>query len=401
MSIESEIPTTSAMAARRFAIRLSLFYAAIFSLMGAHLPFFPLWLKAIGTDAGWIGVIVAVPSATRFTVLPLVTGFAGRQRSLRGVLIALTLLTMAGFCATGLLRGAVVVLIAFAVTACAWTPILPLTESYALQGVSRHRLHYGPLRLWGSIAFVAGTLGAGVVADRLAPAHLIWVMVALAGVGAALSLCLRPLPAQVTARTMPSAGLHLLRQRGFIAVIAAAALIQGSHAAYYSFASIAWQEAGYGGATIAVLWVLGVLAEIVLFAMSPRFALPPVAMMAIGAASGVVRWLITALEPSLPWLAAIQLLHALTYGMTLLGTMALLVRLVPGRAMTQAQGYLTAVTGLVMSGASVASGLLYARDGTSVYWFAAAMAAAGGIVIWIAWHHLKSADQPHNRASGG
>ena len=185
MSIESEVPTTSATAARRFAIRLSLFYAAIFGLMGAHLPFFPVWLKAIGIDAGWIGAIVAVPSATRFTILPLVTGFAGRRRSLRGVLIVLALLTGAGFLVTGGAREALLVLVLFAVTACTWTPILPLTESYALQGVTRHRLHYGPLRLWGSVAFVAGTLGAGLVVDWLAPVHLVWIMVGLAGLGAA------------------------------------------------------------------------------------------------------------------------------------------------------------------------------------------------------------------------
>ena len=45
--------------------------------------------------------------------------------------------------------------------------------------------------------------------------------------------------------------------------------------AYYIFASITWQQAGFGGLTIAGLWVLGVLAEIVVFALSPRFTLQP------------------------------------------------------------------------------------------------------------------------------
>lgn len=400
MSFEPEIPTTSGMA-RRFAIRLGLFYAAIFGLMGAHLPFFPIWLKAIGIDAGWIGVIVAVPAATRFTVLPLVTRFAGRQRSLRDVLIALALLTALGFCVTGLLREAVLVLIVFAMTAGTWTPILPLTESYALQGVTRHQLHYGPLRLWGSIAFVAGALGCGIIVDWVAPAHLIWIMAALAAIGAISSLGLQPLPAQETPQAGRSARLDLPRQRGFLAVVAAAALIQGSHAAYYSFASIAWQGAGYGGATIAGLWVLGVVAEIAVFALSPRFSISPLALVMIGAASGVVRWLTMSLQPTLPWLMAIQLLHALTYGATLLGTMALLVRLVPGHAMTQAQGYLTAFTGLVTSSASVVSGLLYATGGASIYGLAAAMAALGGMIVWFARRHLEIADQPHNRPSGG
>src|SRR5204862_135887 len=69
----------------------------------------------------------------------------------------------------------------------------------------------------------------------------------------------------------------LLRDPGFLAIIIAAALIQGSHAAYYAFASITWQASGLDGLTIAGLWVLGVLAEIVVFALSPRFTLAPAA----------------------------------------------------------------------------------------------------------------------------
>ncbi len=45
-------------------------------MIGTHLPFFTVWLKAVGIDAWWIGVIGAVPSLTRFTVLPFVTGAA-------------------------------------------------------------------------------------------------------------------------------------------------------------------------------------------------------------------------------------------------------------------------------------------------------------------------------------
>jgi PPP family 3-phenylpropionic acid transporter len=76
MSGESQIPTATA--ASRFASRLALVYGTGFGLLGTHLPFFPVWLKAVGVDAGWIGIITAVPAVTRFTILPLVTSFAER-----------------------------------------------------------------------------------------------------------------------------------------------------------------------------------------------------------------------------------------------------------------------------------------------------------------------------------
>ena len=80
MPSEPEIPIASAPAARRFASRLALFYGAVFALIGSHLPFFPVWLKAVGIDASWIGIITAVPAVTRFTILPVITGLAERRR---------------------------------------------------------------------------------------------------------------------------------------------------------------------------------------------------------------------------------------------------------------------------------------------------------------------------------
>ena len=166
----------------------------------------------------------------------------------------------------------------------------------------------------------------------------------------------------------------LLRDGGFLAIILAAALIQGSHAAYYTFASITWQASGLGGLTIAGLWALGVLAEIVVFALSPRFTLQPAIMVVIGGLSAVARWLITAQEPPVAVLAVVQLAHGLTYGLTQVGTMGLMVRHVPIHVMARGQGYLAACAGIVASSASIVSGAIYARYGQGVYYVMAAMA---------------------------
>ena len=69
--------------------------------MGTHLPFFTVWLKAVGIDASWIGIITAVPSVTRFTVLPFVTGAAEKRHALRGALIVTAFATALGFALIG------------------------------------------------------------------------------------------------------------------------------------------------------------------------------------------------------------------------------------------------------------------------------------------------------------
>jgi len=389
MPSESQIPTASQAASSRFARWLALFYGAMFGSLGAYLPFFPVWLKAIGIEASWIGIITAVPAVTRFTVLPFVTSLAERRQSLRTAIIVMACATALGLTVVGTQHQAPLVFVAFVATCCLWTPVAPLTDAYALRGVAHYGLNYGPLRLWGSAAFVVGALGCGLLVDVIAAKHLIWVIAAVAGLGALVSLGLQPLGNPKTAPSALTGASALLRDPGFLAVIAASALIQGSHAAYYTFASITWQASGLGGLTIAGLWALGVLAEIVVFALSPRFTWPPAVLVTIGALAAVARWLITAQEPSAAVLAGVQLAHGLTFGLTQLGTMGLLIRYVPGYAMVRGQGYLAACGGIVASSASIVSGAVYARHGQGVYYVMAAMALSGAIVIWLARHRLK------------
>jgi PPP family 3-phenylpropionic acid transporter len=307
--------------------------------------------------------------------------------------------TALGFTFVGTQHQALMVFLAFAVTACVWTPMVPLTDAYALRGVARYGLSYGPLRLWGSAAFIVGALACGLLVDVVAARHLIWIIASVAGLGAVASLGLQPLDQRGIAPAARRGDGTLLRDPGFLAIIVASALIQGSHAAYYTFSSITWQTSGLGGLTIAGLWALGVLAEIVVFALSPRFTLPSAVLVVIGALSAVARWLVTAQEPSVGLLAVVQLGHGLSYGLTQVGIMGLLVHHVPGHVMARGQGYLAACGGIVASSASILSGAIYARYGQGVYYVMAVMALSGAVVMWLARHRL--ADQPHSAASGG
>jgi len=388
MASESQIPIDAQAASKRFATRLALFYGTLFGLVGTHLPFFPVWLKAVGIEPGWIGIITAVPAVTRFTALPFVTSLAERRQSLRGALIVTAFGCAIGFLIVGSQQQALAVFLAFAFTCAMWTPMTPLTDAYALRGVARYGLNYGPLRLWGSAAFVVGALACGLLVDVIAAKHLIWVIASVAVLGALASLALQPLDKPKTAVAVPHGAPVLLRDRGFVAIIVTSALVQGSHAAYYTFASIAWQQAGFGGLTSAGLWVLGVLAEIVLFALSPRFRLPSSVLVVIAALCAVARWVITAQAPPIEVLAVVQLAHGLTFGLTMVGTMGLLAHHVPGHVMARGQGYLAACTGVVSSCASIASGALYARYGEGVYYMMAAMAATGALTMWLARHRL-------------
>jgi MFS transporter, PPP family, 3-phenylpropionic acid transporter len=404
MLSESQIPIASKLEARRFAAPLAFFYAMLFGLSGTQLPFFPVWLRAIGIDPSWIGIISAVPAVTRFTTLPFVTGLAERRQALRGALIVTTILSTLGFALVGLQHEAIAVFAAFVATACVWTPTVPLTDAYALRGVLRYGINYGPARLWGSAAFVLGALTCGFLIDVIDPRHLIWIVVAMAALGAAASFALKPLetlaPVTLTARGDD----RLLRNAAFLLIIAASALVQSSHAAYYIFSAINWQAHGLDGLIIAALWALGVVGEIVVFATSPRYTLKPSTLVVIGALSAVARWCVTAQDPPVALLAVVQLGHGLSFGLTQVGTMELLVRHVPAHMMARGQGYFTACSGIISSCASILCGAIYARYGQGVYYLMAMMAGSGALLMWLARYRLAQqplAHQPHSTASGG
>jgi PPP family 3-phenylpropionic acid transporter len=181
---------------------------------------------------------------------------------------------------------------------------------------------------------------------------------------------------------------ELWRSPSFVMVIVAASLIQSSHAVYHGFAALDWAGKGLDGISIGLLWALGVVSEIVLFALAQRLpaAIGPVELIGIGALGAVMRWAVMALDPPLAALPFLQCLHALTFGATHLGTIAFLTRTVPARVAATAQGDLAVVQGIVTASATGASGVLYAAYGDLAYTAMAASAGAAGlVVIALAW----------------
>jgi len=197
--------------------------------------------------------------------------------------------------------------------------------------------------------------------------------------GAAMLLVRQPRD-ETDARTARNSGHSHLRQPAFLAIAAAGSLIQASHAVYYGFSSLDWTAKGFDGITIGVLWALGVAAEIVLFAFAARLpqAFGPVTLIAIGAAGGLVRWSAMVLDPPLALLAPLQLLHALSFGATHLGTMAYLSRSAPEGSRAAAQGDIATANSLMMAAASALAGVLYGASGSLAYAAMAALATAGG-----------------------
>lgn len=175
--------------------------------------------------------------------------------------------------------------------------------------------------------------------------------------------------------------------------------VQASHAVYYVFGTLHWQSIGISTGVIGMLWAVGVIAEIGLFAVSGRgavAAIGPARLVWLGALAAALRWSVTSFDPPLAVLFGVQLLHGLTFGAAHLGAIHFISESVPESCAATAQGLYASVTaGIAMGAAMTAAGPLYAAFGGRAYLAMAIMGAvgtAGALLLMSRWRgqHLLS-----------
>ena len=378
------------------AIRLAAYYAALFAAVGVQLPFWPVWLADRGLGAAQIGVVVSLTYLIRLAVNPVVGAVVDRRGDRRLPMLVLAAGAAAAwtlFAATG---GFWAILAVTALAVGLWGGIMPVGDSLAMMSAQEWRLDYGRVRLWGSAAFIATAVFGGKLLMHAPPSVLVWLIAGLLGATALVCLALPDLRAP--ADTDPAPTLRpLLSGAPFLLFLAFAGLNQASHTVYYAFATLHWRAAGIPGDTIGLLWSEGVLAEIVLFAISGPVVrrLGPGGLLLAAGLGGVLRWTILAATTWVPVLAAAQVLHAATFGCAHLGAMHFLQRGAPAEINARAQSVYAAVaSGAAPALMSPVGGWLYQRLGGSAFLIMAlvslgAMAMAyrlkrhwgGGIII--------------------
>jgi PPP family 3-phenylpropionic acid transporter len=364
------------------SIRIGLFFATYFLLLGIQLPYFPVWLadaRELGPEV--IGWVVGAGAWSRVLVV-LIGRAADRSGERKRPILLLALLTALGIAAFGLASGFGPLLVLSALVGLAYAGMLPLADALALDEGRRLGLDYGRMRLWGSLAFIAAALGSGALIDRAGSWIVLpgLVLAALMIFAAALGL-----PDARTGGGGDGGRVRdLLRQPGFVRVALAGGLIQASHAVYYGFGTLHWQAAGLSGGLIGWLWAEGVIAEVILFAFSGAVVARLGAARLLWLAGGLagLRWLGTALTTAPEALVLLQWLHGASFGATHLGTMFFLRDALPNQLLASGQALYAAGLAVLMGTAIPLAGFAYATFGGGAFVFAAAAAVFGALVAF-------------------
>ena len=368
-----------------FAARLAALYAAMFVVSGIQLPFFPVWLKAKGLDPQMIGLVLAAPLLARVFAIPLIARAADRHDALRAAIVLTAAASVAGFLLVGLAGGPVAILVTYALASFATTPLMPLSETYALKGLAARGRAYGPVRLWGSAAFVLGTFAAGPATDIISARYLIWLIVGASLVTALVALTLAPVhttpPVGAAAAAPQSAARSRLRRRAGggepdpgeprrllrllgAAVARARPRRHGDRRALGARRDCRDRAVRAAGQAAAVLVAAG--------AFDRRRARRRPALDRDGAQSAGRA------------IAGLQLLHAASFGATHLGTLGFLAAKAPPGQAASAQGHIAIAVGTTMAAATALSGVLYGAFGSLAYAAMASAAVAGGGAAYIA-----------------
>jgi PPP family 3-phenylpropionic acid transporter len=367
--------------------RLAAWYFWYFAFIGAFLPYFTLYLQSIGLSAGRIALLMSQAQLMRLVAPLLWTWLADAGgRRVRTVVLS-TAAAFVSFAAVFLTHDFVGLLIAMAVLHFFWSASLPLVEAITLGHLGSSPDGYGRIRLWGSVGFVVTVAGVGWLLDVAPITAQLWVSWALL-LGTLLStLSLTEAPAHLvdtTSRvTMPLR--DVLKQRKVVFLLAAGLFMTAAHGTLYVFLSIHLVANGYGKGLVGLLWMLGVVAEIVMFLYMPRSAAVASlrTILLVCFALAVLRFaLIGWWVELLGVIVFAQLLHSASFGAHHAATVAALNRWFSPRQQARAQAlYGSTAYGAGGLGGALLAGELWERAGPALAFGASSVLALIGLVL--------------------
>lgn len=369
---------------RGLAFRFGGFYFVYFATLGGILPYWSLYLQSLGLAAVQIGVLVGAIQITKIlapNVWGLLADRTGRRMTVaRGTALA----TLLAFLPLYGLESFWPMLPVVAVFAFFHAGPLPLVEGAVWDVVQRTRAHYGRLRLWGSVGFIATAVGLGPLLDHLGMVRLLDFLTLLF-LGIFLFAFAVPEPGTGHGTGSGASLLRTLRRRPVWGFFATTFLMQASHGAYYGFFSILMAAHGYSGLAIGLLWGLGVAAEVVVFLYTDqlvrRFGVRN--MLAGSLALAGLRWWITGSTQLLGWLLVAQLMHAATFATFHAAAARHTHDLFPGGQRSSGFAlYSSLAFGFGGGVGSLVSGFLWDWiGGAATFWVACGLALAGLAVM--------------------
>ncbi|MDN5849802.1 MAG: MFS transporter [Nitrococcus sp.] len=363
---------------------MAAFYFFFFAVVGGLVPYWGAYLRSLGFGASAIGELIAVLYASKI-IAPNVWGWLADHSGQRMATVRFAcVVAVVAFAGVQISQSYAWLALTLALFGFFWNAALPQFEANTMSHLGVNDHHYGRIRLWGSIGFIAAVMLLGLFIDRMGLRIVPWALLLLLA-GLAVASMLAPSAPAHTHGVPNEPFRRVLLQPNVLGFLAACFLLQASHGPYYVFYSIYLADHGYSGVVIGALWALGVVAEIMVFLMMhrwlPRFG--PRRLMTTALVLAVVRWTLVGTFPG--WVslqAGAQILHAGTFAVYHAVAISLINRFFTGPNQGRGQALYSSLTfGAGVAVGSLVSGYLWSALGAAATWYGAAALAATGAVV--------------------
>ena len=378
---------------RALHYKLSRFYFIYYFFVGAFTPYWGLYLQSEKFSVADIGILMSLFQVSRIFA-PNFWGWLADHTGKRAPWIRLTAaLGLVGFVAVFWAHGFIWLFLVMAALSLFTSSTLPLTESLTFAHLATTNGHYSRIRMWGSLGFIVAAVIIGFMIDWFGIKSLLWFLLGVQVVLFALSFTL-PEPKIAPHEADHFSVWQIIKQPTVIALLLGCGLMVTAHGVLYNFYSIYLSAHGYSKGTIGLLWSVGVVCEIVMFAYMPkimvRFSLKQ--MMLTSLVLAVLRFSVIGLAPDYLWIIIIaQTLHAATFGSFHAASVEMITRFFKGRHQAKGQAIYNSIAyGVGGTIGGIAGGYAMQYWGGQKAFMLAALFPLVGIAV-IAWG-LKSVD---------
>lgn len=357
-------------------MRVALFYFALYASVGIMLPYLPPYFRSLGFSGKEIAAAASLQPLLMIVVPPVWGYLADRSR--RPVTMLRIACTGAALAFVPMLFASrfVSVVACLAIFSLFSTTISSLADSVAVVEARRIGTDYARLRLWGSVGFVFASWSFGAwLSWGGSASDAVWAaLIAMTGYAVA-SRFLRPGESSPLAVPSLREVGGLLRDPGLVLFLLAGMIQWAALAPYHLLFAMYLRDLGASPVSIGGGFAFAVTAEVLVMwrfrSLLQRLPLAPVLLLAF--CVGIVRWILTGFAPNGTTVAAIQVLHGLTYGGFYVGSIAWLERVVPARMRATGRAlFASVVFGLGGILGNSLAGALYDVGGGKLAFFGAA-----------------------------
>jgi PPP family 3-phenylpropionic acid transporter len=370
------------------------------------LPYLPLYHRGIGFGLGEIGGMLALGPLVGLAMSPAWGALSDRHRGSPWVFVGATATALAGAMVLALGTDRLVVVAGAAIFGAGMAGLAPILDARALETANADRSGYGPVRAWGSLAYIASAIGTGLLADEVGLRALFVVLGACLVATGLVGLTLKPSAARAaftpSIRPVRDAG-RLFGPRGLGLFLLGTFLSWLGMFVVLLFVPLRFSELGAGTSIIGLGGALAAGLEVPLMLRYPALArrFGPSRLLVAGAAFLAARGLVAALATDSTILLAASVFAGFGYALFFVGGVTYVSARVPAELAATAQGIFQGVgSSLSQVTASLLGGIVAAAIGIQgLFGTGVVLGLAGTAIIALAVRSRAAAPPPGRPAT--